>query len=601
MNKLIYLLLCSCFLWTSCNDDEENSIKEDPYAGGREPLTIKLLNEKPSPESAAPGESVTFRTAGLVPYCHPEESRYDFEFYISDEICRIESATDTTVTIIVPEALSSGTTYISLEGQIFYGPYFKVLGSIVLDEAFSSLKHSDPGKLDGVAYQAMPWWKNTALDSRFYLCGDFLQASADNLRWGGVSMIKHETGFVGRKTTDFNTYRGIQLGSRYSYEGNTSNEVYGMEYLKSESSSPRVLLYGSFSKYQSESGTYYYTNHNIALLNNDFSIPTAKQTYYDNRGSKHDFNLLTFTGGADDMILRAFSTSSGKIVAVGNFNNHQLSDYANSTCNTNGNFFEEIILTDAKDLMRMGLTGELDNTWRRDPADAEKSLPGTEGTIKDACMLNDESIVIVGEMNDFDGVPVHNIVKLDANGQINNAFMSNIGGGANGIVNKITYTTFKDETGVQQQRIVVVGNFTEFNGKPAKGLVMMDADGVVDEGFLGKVRNMEGGFPNFAKIVDINASGDKPMPYMVISGTFNKYAGVIRRGFLVLDLKGDAIQRFNVPGEFVGQLYDAQYSLTSDNANGILIVGNIYYFDGKAMNNIAMLKVELEENVSTND
>lgn len=85
------------------------------------------------------------------------------------------------------------------------------------------------------------------------------------------------------------------------------------------------------------------------------------------------------------------------------------------------------------------------------------------------------------------------------------------------------------------------------------------------------------------------------MPYLVISGTFNKYDGITRNGFLILNMKGDAIQKFNVPGEFRGEIFDAHYSLTSDNSNGILLVGDFYYFDGQMVNNIVMLKVEINE------
>lgn len=42
------------------------------------------------------------------------------------------------------------------------------------------------------------------------------------------------------------------------------------------------------------------------------------------------------------------------------------------------------------------------------------------------------------------------------------------------------------------------------------------------------------------------------MPYLVVSGTFNKYDGITRNGFLILDMKGDAIQKFNVPGNSGG-------------------------------------------------
>ena len=60
-------------------------------------------------------------------------------------------------------------------------------------------------------------------------------------------------------------------------------------------------------------------------------------------------------------------------------------------------------------------------------------------------------------------------------------------------------------------------------------------------------------------------------------------------------MKGKAIQNLNVPGRFSGELYDAQYSLTSDNANGLLLTGNISYFDGKRMYDIVMLKINLKD------
>ena len=159
-------------IMAGCNVDEEDSIKEDPYAGGREPLAVKLLSEAPSPESAGPKEKVTFRVSGLAKYTHEEDGTFDFDFYISDEICQIESATDSTLTIIVPDAVSSGTTYLVLENQIFYGPYFKVMGSVSIDEGFEYYK---TGPYNGIIRSCVPWCGNTGLTSEFYLCGDFRQ------------------------------------------------------------------------------------------------------------------------------------------------------------------------------------------------------------------------------------------------------------------------------------------------------------------------------------------------------------------------------------------------------------------------------------------
>lgn len=58
--SMVCLAVCVLAL-AGCNEDEANSIKEDPYAGGRAPLAVKLLSEKPSPESAGPREKLFLR------------------------------------------------------------------------------------------------------------------------------------------------------------------------------------------------------------------------------------------------------------------------------------------------------------------------------------------------------------------------------------------------------------------------------------------------------------------------------------------------------------------------------------------------------------
>lgn len=589
----------ACILsMAGCNADEEDSIKEDPYAGGREPLEVKLLSEKPSPESAGPKEKVTFQAAGLVKYCHEENGTYDFDFYISDEICKIESVTDSTLTVIVPDAVSSGTTYLVLENQIFYGPYFKVLGSVSVDEGFDYYK---TGPYSGVIYSCTPWCGNTNLTSEFYLCGDFRQAVGK--AYGGIAMINNERGLIKYGTANkIKISRGIS--KTYYYEEDSeamlSSELDGMDYWKQDKESPRALLYGLFREYETYSSNLVgFSFKNILLVNNDLTVKTENRTFSDFSGKTYSISVPVFVGGTigSEKINRAFSTADGKIIAIGNFTFHQLTDYESTTCDVNKRLLTVDIYTDARSVMRMDEIGQLDKTYRRDPQDSEKSLPGAVGEIKDACMLNDESVVIVGDLSGFDGKQVRNIVKLDKNGQVDNTFLSTVGEAANGEIDRITYTSFKDEGGVVQERIVIVGNFTAFNGQPVQGMVIMDAEGNVDSDFVFK--EMEGGTVNFAKIVDLNANGDVAMPHLVISGTFTKYAGITRQGFLILDMKGNAIQRFNVPGRFYGQLYDAQYSLTSDNANGLLLAGNFSSFDGKRMNNIVMLKVDLLEN--TND
>lgn len=48
-----------------------------------------------------------------------------------------------------------------------------------------------------------------------------------------------------------------------------------------------------------------------------------------------------------------------------------------------------------------------------------------------------------------------------------------------------------------------------------------------------------------------------------MSGTFTKYDGVTRQGFLILTMEGEAMQKFNVPGLFLGELNQVIETKTS--------------------------------------
>lgn len=96
---------------------------------------------------------------------------------------------------------------------------------------------------------------------------------------------------------------------------------------------------------------------------------------------------------------------------------------------------------------------------------------------------NDESIIIVGDLTAFDGKTANNIVKLDKNGVVDDAFSANVGAGADGEITKITYTSYTDEEGIPQERIVIVGGFTTFNGKSVPGLAVLNVDGTFDMEF----------------------------------------------------------------------------------------------------------------------
>lgn len=271
---------------TSCNADEEDSIKENPYSGGREPLTVKLLSETPDPETAGPGAEVTFKAAGLAKYSHKAENKFDFEFYISDEQCEIAAATDSTLTIIIPENVSSGTTYLVLENQIFYGPYFNVSGSVSVDQGFEFYK---TGPSHGSIFACVPWSGNTQQTTEFYLCGDFEQSK--NSSYAGLLMVNNEKGLINFGTANkFALKYGIYWRI-YVDDGNTissySAKLSGMDSWKADKESPKALLYGWFNDYERWSSVTLdgFSFRNVLLVNNDMTVMTEKRKFPDPDGN----------------------------------------------------------------------------------------------------------------------------------------------------------------------------------------------------------------------------------------------------------------------------------------------------------------------------
>ena len=198
----IYSLMIVCFVFTSllatsCNSDLNSNIKDDPYSGGKAPLGIGLLAESPSPESAYPNDTVVFKAKGMLNWCDPQSGRYDFKFYISDEETKIVTATDTTITVKIPGNLSSGTAYIVLKEQVFYGPRLTVLGNIRIDQSYGFKGTSGP------IYDCAEHYSKARV---YYPVGDYMQAyynENSSQSFSCISMVLTDGSVSGKWVTDF--------------------------------------------------------------------------------------------------------------------------------------------------------------------------------------------------------------------------------------------------------------------------------------------------------------------------------------------------------------------------------------------------------------
>src|SRR5690606_33178893 len=272
-----------------------------------------------------------------------------------------------------------------------------------------------------------------------------------------------------------------------------------------------------------------------------------------------------FNGGTLQPIIRSFVTQDGKIIAVGNITTYARADYSQSTAFENIYNYQNIA-----SVIRMERDGSLDPGYRTG------NPTGTTG-ITDAYLDKDDNVVVVGEFTTFDGLPASRIVRLGANGTVDQTYRSNIGTGANGSISMVRYNK-------NLGKAAIVGNFTAFNGRARQGIAILNEDGTLDETFVPK--EIAGGNISFAAILN---SGK-----VVISGSFKRYDGVARPGFLILDEDGTSTQRFNVPGTFIGQLYQAVETQTTTGSNGLLLMGNFSRFNGEPANNVVMIEVDFD-------
>lgn len=573
MNKMqqrrfyILKIVAVNFLWaaffTGCNTDD--NIGDDPYGGGKEPLGIRLLTDLPTPDKAYPGELVTFKAKGLGRWFDNEAGRYDFSFYISNEQAEVVTATDTTVTVKVPESLSTGITYMLLNGQVFYGPKLTVLGNVTIDRDYGLSKSGVPGTVYN-------YLEHSDKENHYHIIGNFRFSSP---RIAHIARIDNR-GNLGGGWSDYyridtDTWLGIgaDLGNPATGDDGLNYYAKSISYFHNEiiGGRPAVLLSGKFTKYQTVSRfqpisvlNMTKVGYDMSIQYNDVMLPSIFG------GGMISTRIAKFNGGTMEPPVATFVTSDDKVIAVGNITQYGKVDVERS-------FAQELVyeFTPVRTLVRMNSKGELDEMYR-------KGKEGMTGMIQDACKDEEDGIFIAGDLVTFDGVNVPNVIRVDKEGNLDEQFLHNIGEGANGPVTKIRYNQ-------NRKKMMLVGSFTEFNGTPCNGVVMMNHDGTLDPDF--QLRKMEGGTPNFACILDDH-------DIVVMSGSFKRYDNVSRQGFLMLSMNGEAMQKFNVPGMFAGELHQVIETKTTTNSNGLLLLGDFYRFNGEIINSAVMIEVDFD-------
>lgn len=190
---------------------------------------------------------------------------------------------------------------------------------------------------------------------------------------------------------------------------------------------------------------------------------------------------------------------------------------------------------------------------------------GVNGHILSTSVQSDGKIIIAGSFGEYDGTERRNIARLDQNGTLDPTFDPGSGTGS-----LITATAIQPDG-----KILIVGNFTTYNGTERNRIARLNPDGSLDISFD----------PGTGASGNILSTAIQADGKIIIAGYFGSYNGMNRNRIARLDPDGGLDAGF-MPGTGANQ-YVRTISVQPDGK--ILIGGAFTSYNSTLRNRIARL------------
>jgi uncharacterized delta-60 repeat protein len=190
---------------------------------------------------------------------------------------------------------------------------------------------------------------------------------------------------------------------------------------------------------------------------------------------------------------------------------------------------------------------------------------GFSSTVKTLAIQSDGKIIVVGDFSSYQGVASNRIARLNIDGSIDTSF--NIGIGFNNDV----YTLALQSDG----KIIVGGDFSSYQGVGVNNIIRLNTDGSIDNSF-----NIGTGFDDYVNTIAIQSDGK-----IIVGGWFSSYQGVGANNIVRLNSDGSIDNSFNI-----GTGFDDYVNTIAIQSDGKIIVGGWFSsYQGVGANNIVRL------------
>jgi uncharacterized delta-60 repeat protein/uncharacterized repeat protein (TIGR01451 family) len=290
-------------------------------------------------------------------------------------------------------------------------------------------------------------------------------------------------------------------------------------------------------------------NQNIWVGGNFTRFNNIKSDYF----AKLDINGVidqssNFTCGLDDRINEVIVQPDGKILFAGQFN------YYNN-------------IQRAK-LIRLNPDGSFDNSF-------DQGI-GFNGNIETMALLPNGKILLGGYFQSYNGNSRNFIIRLNPDGSFDNSFGSAAPNGPNDAVNYINV--------LPDGKIVIVGNFTYYNGVQRNKIARLNPDGSLDLTF----NPGSGANGNVAKVIVL------PDGRYLLGGIFTTYNGAASNYVACILPNGS----LDVSVNFYFSNHVRDLELQSDGK--VLVCGEFTTYNGNSKSKILRLNSNLSHDLSFN-
>jgi uncharacterized delta-60 repeat protein len=286
----------------------------------------------------------------------------------------------------------------------------------------------------------------------------------------------------------------------------------------------KIIVAGSFQFWNGDAVG------NIVRLNSDGTVDTA---FANNIGS-----------AASTFINAVQIQSDGKIIIGGDF--------------TTWNGV-------SRRVVRLNSDGTLDTTF------ATNIGTGPNNTTRSISFQSDGKILIGGDFTSWNGTTVGRIVRLNSDGTIDTTFTTNTGTAANSFI-----FFLKSQ---QDDKIIVGGNFTSWNGNSINRIIRLNSNGTIDNVFstnLGSAANSS-----------VNSISIQPDGKIIIIGPFTTWNGVSVNRIVRLNSDGTRDTNFTTNIGTGANSSPSQSIIQSDGK--IVIVGDFVFWNGTTVGRIVRL------------